>query len=50
MMQEETNGMDLNEMAKHLTVKGTCTVVEKAYFRLTSQPDPADVRPEPILK
>jgi hypothetical protein len=50
MLQEETNGMDLNEMAKHLTIKGTCTVVEKVYYRLTSAPDPADVRPEPVLK
>lgn len=50
LLQEETNGMDLNEMAKHLTIKGTCTVVEKVYYRLTSAPDPADVRPEPVLK
>ena len=53
--------MDLNEMAKHLTIKvselfqlklmqGTCTTVEKHYYRLTSAPDPADVRPEPVLK
>jgi len=25
-------------------------VVEKNYFRLTSAPDPAKVRPEPVLK
>lgn len=37
-------------MAKHLTIRGTCQVVEKSYFRLTSAPDPADVRPEPVLK
>lgn len=42
--------MDLNERAKHLTIKGTCTVVEKHYFRLTQAPDPAKVRPEPVLK
>lgn len=50
MLQEETSGMDLNEMAKHLTIRGTCQVVEKVYYRLTSAPDPADVRPEPVLK
>lgn len=37
-------------MAKHLTIKGTSTIVEKHYYRLTSAPDPADVRPEPVLK
>lgn len=50
MIQEETVGMDLNEMAKHLTIRGLSQVVEKTYYRLTSAPDPADVRPEPILK
>ena len=33
-----------------LTIKGTCKIIEKSYFRLTSAPDPADVRPEEILK
>jgi SAC3 family protein LENG8/THP3 len=42
--------MDLNEMARHLTIKGTNTTVEKHYYRLTSAPDPAEVRPEPVLK
>lgn len=32
------------------TVKGTCTNLEKPYFRLTSAPDPADVRPEEVLE
>lgn len=32
-----------------LTIKGTCQIIEKSYFRLTSAPDPADVRPEEIL-
>mmetsp|Transcript_3522 Transcript_3522/g.10381 ORF Transcript_3522/g.10381 Transcript_3522/m.10381 type:complete len:406 (-) Transcript_3522:188-1405(-) len=30
-------------------VRGTCKVLEKDYFRLTSAPDPATVRPEPVL-
>ena len=42
--------MDLEQMTLNLTVKGTCTKLEKTYFRLTSAPDPADVRPEHILK
>lgn len=50
LFQDETNGMDLNEMARHLTIKGTCATVEKNYYRLTSAPDPAEVRPEPVLK
>ena len=32
-----------------LTVRGTCTDLEKEYFRLTSAPDPSTVRPEPVL-
>lgn len=32
-----------------LKIVGTCGVVEKSYFRLTSAPDPATVRPEPVL-
>ncbi|KAL6769767.1 hypothetical protein ACKKBG_A32260 [Auxenochlorella protothecoides x Auxenochlorella symbiontica] len=31
-------------------VKGTCTRLEKSYFRLTSAPDPATVRSEPVLR
>ena len=31
-------------------VKGTCQVLEKPYFRLTSAADPAEVRPEEILE
>ena len=30
-------------------VRGTCQEVEKSYFRLTAKPDPASVRPEPVL-
>ena len=45
----EENNMDLDELAKHLSIKGTCMTVEKSYFRLTQAPDPSDVRPEPVL-
>ena len=31
-------------------VVGTCTTIEKAYFRLTTFVNPADIRPKPILK
>jgi hypothetical protein len=32
-----------------LTIRGTCSTLEKSYFRLTSAPDPATVRPAPVL-
>jgi hypothetical protein len=32
-----------------LTIKGTNPSLEKSYFRLTSAPDPATVRPQPVL-
>jgi tRNA splicing endonuclease len=35
---------------ERMTVKGTCTVLEKSYLRLTAPPRPELVRPEPILK
>lgn len=40
----------LDQMVETMAVKGTSTQVEKPYFRLTSAPDPSDVRPESVLK
>ena len=31
-------------------IKGTCTKLEKEYFRLSGAPDPSTVRPEEVLK
>ena len=42
-------GMTDAEM-ESLRVVGTCTKLEKDYFRLTSAPDPSTVRPEPVLR
>jgi hypothetical protein len=37
------------DVTKNIVV-GTCRKIEKDYFRLTSAPDPATVRPESVLK
>jgi len=44
--QEE---IDWDNLDKY-TIKGTCTEIEKKYYRLTSAPNPATVRPEPVLR
>jgi len=41
--------LDENDFER-MTVKGTCTVLEKEYLRLTAPPRPELVRPEGILK
>eukprot|EP01041_Mallomonas_annulata_P011299 gene11299-23642_t len=43
------NGMSDEDM-ELLRIVGTCTRLEKDYFRLTSAPDPTTVRPENILR
>ena len=35
---------------KDWKIEGTCVEIEKAYFRLTSKPDPSTIRPEPVLR
>ncbi|CAJ1950552.1 unnamed protein product [Cylindrotheca closterium] len=41
--------LDENDFER-MTVKGTCTIMEKEYLRLTAPPRPELVRPEKILK
>jgi hypothetical protein len=40
----------LDEISKNTIIIGTCTELEKEYLRLTSIPDPSQIRPEHILK
>ena len=42
--------MTFEELSLKNTIVGTCTNLEKPYFRLGADPDPAKVRPEHILK
>jgi len=43
-------GYDQEDAWDLFTVKGVCQVVEKSFFRLTSAPDPNEVRPLNILQ
>lgn len=47
---KQTSLFEHDELQVREPVKGTCTDLEKDYFRLTSAPDPSAVRPEPVLK
>ncbi len=47
-LKEESG--DLEDAYDGKVVQGTCQRLEKSYFRLTSAPDPAVVRPESVLK
>jgi hypothetical protein len=46
---ERVEEIDWDNLEKYI-IKGTCMEIEKKYFRLTCQPNPATVRPEPILR
>jgi stalled ribosome alternative rescue factor ArfA len=46
----DENDLDFDEMAEKWRVIGTNTNLEKPYLRLTTEPDPATIRPEPVLK
>lgn len=41
---------DIFEKTEQYSVTGTCQTMEKRYLRLTSAPDPGQVRPEPVLQ
>eukprot|EP01017_Pseudomicrothorax_dubius_P011562 TRINITY_DN1434_c0_g3_i1.p1 TRINITY_DN1434_c0_g3~~TRINITY_DN1434_c0_g3_i1.p1 ORF type:complete len:673 (+),score=92.70 TRINITY_DN1434_c0_g3_i1:64-2082(+) len=46
----DNDDIDFEELAEKWKVIGTCKTLEKSYLRLTEQPDPATVRPEPVLR
>ncbi|KAI7851636.1 SAC3/GANP/Nin1/mts3/eIF-3 p25 family-domain-containing protein [Circinella umbellata] len=43
-------GLQMMDINKHDSIIGTSQMLEKNYFRLTSAPDPATVRPPKVLK
>jgi SAC3 family protein LENG8/THP3 len=45
-----TPSQTLEELTKNVTIIGTCQSLEKQYLRLTTIPDPSQVRPENILQ
>ena len=47
-MSEAFNAED--QVWDDFVIRGTCRNLEKSFFRLTAVPDPADVRPEPVLQ
>jgi len=47
---EPSGNVTLEEIASKNKIVGTCTNLEKQFFRLGADPDPAKVRPEHILK
>jgi SAC3 family protein LENG8/THP3 len=49
-LTESSGNVTLEEIASKNKIVGTCTNLEKQFFRLGADPDPAKVRPEHILK
>ena len=49
MPSETSSKYDPEPEINNVTIVGTCQNPEKPFFRLTSAPDPAEVRPEEVL-